>query len=212
MEEISDITGKFLEVRVWKDGSRFVTGPELRPTSLWQPLGADSAHAPHCHSSAARLTMPRTLSGTPAIFQEAKQELMNRFISHFALESIIENLGQIDGLAAIRRGSKCDGVWVVVGFHPVVYRELRRAIVRFQASREMQECYEWAFSGYELRGKTTCRPTGPSSTRRASRPRTPNIRNNSDEFGGTRGIRKKTPSNLEELPRIPKNLRTGFHF
>ena len=40
VEVISDITVKFLEVRVWKDGSRFVTGPEFKPTSLWQPLGA----------------------------------------------------------------------------------------------------------------------------------------------------------------------------
>ena len=51
VEEISDMTVKFLEVRVWKHGSRFVTGPDFKPTSLWQPLGADSAHAPHCHMS-----------------------------------------------------------------------------------------------------------------------------------------------------------------
>ena len=38
VEEISDITVKFLEVRIWKHGSRFVTGPEFKPTSLWQPL------------------------------------------------------------------------------------------------------------------------------------------------------------------------------
>ena len=69
VEEISDITVQFLEVRVWKHGSRFVTGPEFKPTSLWQPLGADSAHVPHCQMSwpAARLTMSRALSGTPAI-------------------------------------------------------------------------------------------------------------------------------------------------
>ena len=148
VEGISDITVKFLEVRVWKHGSRFVTGPEFKPTSLWQPLGADSAHAPHCHMSwpAARLTMSRALSGTPAIFQKAKQELINRFTSHVAPEPIIKNLRKIDGLAAIRRGSKFDGIWLVVGFHPVVCRNLRRAIVRFQASSEMQECYEWAFS------------------------------------------------------------------
>ena len=158
VEEISDITVKFLEGRVWKHCSRFVTGPEFKPTSLWQPLGADSAHAPHCHMSwpAAHLTMSRALSGTTAIFQKAKQELINRFTSHFAPEPIIKNLRKIDGLAAIRRGSKFDGIWRV--FHLVVYRNLRRAIVRFQASSEMQECYEWAYSvrnarGYELRGK-----------------------------------------------------------
>ena len=35
VEEISDITVKFLEVRVWKHGSRSVTGLEFKPTSLW---------------------------------------------------------------------------------------------------------------------------------------------------------------------------------
>ena len=62
--------------------------------------------------------------------------------------------------------------------------------------------------GYELRGKTTCRPTGPSSTRRASKPRTPNIWINSVEFGVTEKF-GKTPNNLEELRRIQRNSRTG---
>ena len=143
VEEISDITVKFLDVRGWKQGSRFVTGREFKPTSLWQPLGADSAHAPHCHTSwpAARITMSRALSGTPGIFQKAKQELINRFTSNF-----FTGAHHRKPLTAIRRGSKFDGMWLVVGFHPMVYRNLRRAIVRFQASREMQECYEWAFS------------------------------------------------------------------
>ena len=99
--------------------------------------------------------MSRALSGTPAIFQKAKQELINRFISHFAPESIIDNLRQIDGLAAIRRGSQFHGMWLVVGFHPVDYRALRRAMVRFQASKEMQERHEWAFDA-KCPKKTIC--------------------------------------------------------
>ena len=68
VEVVSETSVKFLEVRVWKEGSRFVTGPEFKPTSLRQPLGADSAHAPHCHTprSAARLAMSRALSGNPS--------------------------------------------------------------------------------------------------------------------------------------------------
>ena len=71
--EISDVSVNFLEVRVWTAGSRFVTLTEFKPTSLWQPLGADSAHAPHCHMSwpAARLTMSRALSRDPSTFQKA---------------------------------------------------------------------------------------------------------------------------------------------
>ena len=103
-----------------KDGSRFVTGPEFKPTSLWQPLAADSAHAPHCHTSwpAARLTMSCALSGNPCIFLKATQKLINRFISHFAPESVIKNLHRTDGLAAVRRGSERHGMWLVVGFSP----------------------------------------------------------------------------------------------
>ena len=147
MEEISDISVKFLEVRVWKDGSRFVTGPEFKPTSLWQPLGTDNAHSHHCLTSwpAARLIVFRALLGNLSIFQKAKQELINRFILHFAPESVIMNLKRTDYLAAVKRVTERDGIWLVVGFHPVIYRNLRRAIASFQASTEMQECYEWAF-------------------------------------------------------------------
>ena len=122
VEEISDISVKFLEIRVRKNGPRFVTGPELKPTSLWQPLGADSAHAPHSHTSwpAARLIMSRALSGNPSIFQIAKQELINRFISHFAPESVVTNLKRTDGLAAVRRSTERDGMWLVVAFHPAI--------------------------------------------------------------------------------------------
>ena len=66
IEEISDISVKYLEVRVWEDGSRFVRGPEFKPTSLWQPLGTDGAHAPHYTSwPAARLIMSRCLEILP---------------------------------------------------------------------------------------------------------------------------------------------------
>ena len=146
VEEISDIPVKFLEVRVWKDGSRFVTGPEFKPTNLWQPLGPDRCSSlRHTSWSAARLTRSRALSGNPSIFQKTNQELINRFISHFAPESVITNLKRTDGLAAVRRGTERDGMWLVVGFHTVIYRTLRRAISSFQASKEMQECYKWAF-------------------------------------------------------------------
>ena len=55
------------------------------------------------------------------------------------------NLQRTDGLAAIKRVTERDGMWLVVRFHPVVYRTLRDAIASFQASKEMQECHEWAF-------------------------------------------------------------------
>ena len=185
VEEVSDISVKFLEVRERKEGSRFITGPEFKPTSLWQPLGSDSAHAPHFHTSwpAARLTMSRALSGNPSIFQKAKQELISRFISHFAQESVIKNLKHTDGLAAIRRASECDGMWLVVGFHPVLYRSLRLAISRFQTSREMQECYEWAFNAKCSRIRIAWKNDLPAHR---------SIINKT-------ASRAKTPNNLEEL-------------
>ena len=176
---------------MWKDGSRFVTGPELNPTGLCQPLGADSAHAPHCHTSwpAARLTISRALSGNPSIFQKAKQELINRFISHFAPESVITNLERTDGLAAVRRGTERDGLWLVVAFHPVIYRTLRRAIANFSGlERDAGHCYEWACDAkcprIRIAWKTTCQHTGPSSTRRASRCKTPNKLEELEELRG----------------------------
>ena len=92
------VSVKFLEVRVWKDGSRFVTGPEFKPTSQWQTVGNRQ-----CSWPAARLIMSRALSGNLSIFQKAEQELINRFISHFAPESVVMNLKRTDGLAAVKR-------------------------------------------------------------------------------------------------------------
>ena len=95
VEEISNISVKFLKVREWKDGSHFVTSPKFKPTSLWQLLRVDSAHAPHCHTSwpAARLTLSRALSGNPSIFQKAKQELVSGSsrILHLSLLSQTSN-------------------------------------------------------------------------------------------------------------------------
>ena len=120
MEEISDVSVNFLGVRVWKAGSRFVTGPEFKPTSSWQPLRADSAHAPHCHTlwPAARLTTPCALSRDPSIFKKAKQELINRFLSHFASESVTAHLKRTDRLAAIGRKTERDGMWACCRFPP----------------------------------------------------------------------------------------------
>ena len=117
VEEISDMSVIFLEVRVWKDGSRFVTGPEFKPTSLWQPLGTDSVHAHRCHTSwpAARLTMSQALSESQSFHFP---ELINRFITHFAPESVIMNLKRTDGLAAVKRVTERDGIWHVVGLSP----------------------------------------------------------------------------------------------
>ena len=148
VEEISDIPVKFLEVRVWKDGSRFVTSPEFKPTKSVATIGSRQrsfSSLRHTSWSAARLTRSRALSGNPSIFQKANQELIGGFISHFAPESVITNLKRTDGLAAVRRGTERDGMWLVVGFHTVICRTMRRAIASFQASKEMQECYEWAF-------------------------------------------------------------------
>ena len=68
--------------------------------------------------TAARLTMSRALSGNPSIFQKAKQEVINRFITHFAHESVIMNLERTDGLAAVKRITERDGIWHVVGLSP----------------------------------------------------------------------------------------------
>ena len=142
VEEISDRTVKFLEVRVWKHGSRFVTGPEFKPTSLWQPLGADSAHAPHCHMSwpgraphhlscAVGNTshLPESQTG---IDQQVYLALCTRSPSSKTSEKSTVLL-QSDVVPSSME-------------HPVVYRNLRHALVRFQASSEMLECHERAFS------------------------------------------------------------------
>ena len=75
-------------------------------------IGSGQCHAPHCHISwpAARITMSRALSGTSAIFQQVYLALCTG--AHHRKP-----------LTAIRRGSKFDGMWLVVGFHPMVLQK-----------------------------------------------------------------------------------------
>ena len=58
----------------------------------------------------------------------------------------------------------------------------------------MQECYEWAFNSkcprIRLAWKTTCQPTSPSSTRRASRSKTPNKLTEQKEFRDLTELKK----------------------
>ena len=86
VEEVSDVSVKCLEVRVWKAGSRFVTGSEFKPTGLWQPLGADSAHAAHCHASwpAARLTRSRALSRDNGFPESQTRDDQQAHLAHCA--------------------------------------------------------------------------------------------------------------------------------
>ena len=98
-----------------------------------------------CRGLLRASSCPVRCLGNPSIFQKAKQELINRCISHFAPESVIMIIQRTSGLAAVKRVIERDGMWLVVGFHPVIYRTLRDAIASFQASKEMQECHEWAF-------------------------------------------------------------------
>ena len=72
------------------------------------------------------------------------------------------NLKRTDGVAAVKRVSERDGMWLVVGFHSVIYRTLRRAIASFQASKEMQPCYEWAFDAKCLRIRSAWKNNMPA--------------------------------------------------
>ena len=65
--------------------------------------------------TAARLTMSQALSESQSFHFP---ELINRFITHFAPESVIMNLKRTDGLAAVKRVTERDGIWHVVGLSP----------------------------------------------------------------------------------------------
>ena len=90
---------EFLEVRIWKEGSRFVTAPEFKLTSLWQPVGYDSAHTSW---RSARVVMSRSRTRSANMVVTAKSELIERFREHFAPESVIQNLQYTDGMPAIK--------------------------------------------------------------------------------------------------------------
>ena len=60
---------------------------------------------------------------------------------------------------------------------------------------------------YELRGKTTCQPTGPLATRRASRSKTPNKLKELKELEEMKEFRElKDLKELNELKELNKFL------
>ena len=141
---ISDVAMKFLEVRVWNEGARLVTAPEFKPTSLWQLLGYNSAHAPHCHTSwpIAGIIMPRALKRSSIMFK-ATSELIERFREHITMDSVIKMLQDTHGMPAIQHDRSQKNFGSSIGFHPAIYKEMIRVVAVFEESHELSSCYDW---------------------------------------------------------------------
>ena len=80
----SDSEVQFLEVKVWKSGTRYHTAPCPKPTSLGIPLDVISAHPPRVHLSWPVGTISRVqgLSTHREHAEAAKVTLVNRFRRH----------------------------------------------------------------------------------------------------------------------------------
>ena len=85
---------QFLEVKVWKSGSRYHTVPRPKPTSLGIPLDVPSAHPPQVHLSWPVDTISRVqgLSTHREHAESAKATLVNRFRVHHAPSFLIDFL------------------------------------------------------------------------------------------------------------------------
>ena len=148
-----------------------------KPTSLWQPLGYTSDHAPHCHTSwpSARIIMSRAPTRSPNMSMKAKSELIKRFREHFAQELVINILQDTDGMPAIKHDRSQKQMRLSIGFHPANYSEMQRAVAVFQESHELSSCHKWACFFFfatsahesELLGRTRCQPRKQLSTKRA---------------------------------------------
>ena len=158
---ISRVTVTFLEVGVWKEGSRFVTPPEFKPTSPWQPLGYDSAHAPHCrHHHVSRSAI------SPIMFMRAKSELIKRFREHFAPESAATILQNTDGHVSHRTRPQPYQLGSVQHFT----KKVKARLLCFKSPPRCPVVTKGRFTKSahesELLGRARCQPAEQSSTKR----------------------------------------------
>ena len=140
---ISRVTVTFLEVGVWKEGSRFVTPPEFKPTSPWQPQGYDSAHAPHCRASPCF-----ALCEKPHHVHESEVRI-DRAFQRTLRPRICDN-----NFAKYRWACQPSNTTAAlsIGFSPAFYKESKRAAAVFQ---ESSRYVQWFQKGVSRKVPTT---------------------------------------------------------
>ena len=124
---------QFLEVKVWKSGSRYHTRPCPKPTSLGIPLDVTSAHPPQVHLSWPVGTISRVqgLSTHREHAESAKATLVNRFRVHDAPSFLIDFLNSAPAWKSNFGPTPCCKsrvLWLPLGFHPTWHRTLIKAV------------------------------------------------------------------------------------
>ena len=145
----SDSEAQFLEVKVWKSGTRYHTVPCPKPTSLGIPLDVTSAHPPRVHLSWPVGTISRVQGlSTHREHAVSAKALVNRFRRRHAPSFLIEllnrtpawhsNFGPIPSC-------KSGVLWLPLGFHPTLHRTLSKAVAELTKSVQWQQLYSMAF-------------------------------------------------------------------
>ena len=145
----SDSEVQFLEVKVWKAGTRYHTVPCPKPTSLGTLLDVTSAHPPRVHLSWPVGTISRVqgLSTHREHAESAKATLANRFRRHHAPSFLIKVLNRTPAWKSIFcpiLSCKSGVLWLPLGFHPTLHRTLSKAVAGLTKSVQWKQLYSMA--------------------------------------------------------------------
>ena len=141
---------QFLEMKVWKSGTRYHTAPCPKPTSLGIPLDETSAQPPRVHLSVPVGTMSRVqgLSTHCEHAEAAKVTLVNRFRRHRAPLFLIDLLKSTPAWNSNFGPTPClksQVLWLPLGFQPTLHRTLSKAVADLSKFVQWKQLYSMVF-------------------------------------------------------------------
>lgn len=137
IEEVACDSIRFLDIMVNRDHDKLVCAPFLKDASLARRLSLQSAHAPSVHRSwpSRMLKRIKELSGNKEVESSCVSEVLRRLrVDGCAVPSM-----QQGSLMLKRRFSRKASVilWLPVSFHPWWYRQVKKALRKFNADLAM---------------------------------------------------------------------------
>jgi hypothetical protein len=139
----------FLEIGMHIASIRFEVSPKFKDTALQIPLSFESGHSVHVHAGWPLAQMRRlgSLSSSKRLAMIAKQTYLQRFWRYHAHPSVLEDLEQCDPKTLHiqpKRNAPARVAWLSLGYHPVWYRPLTKAVANFQRS-DWKHLEKWFF-------------------------------------------------------------------
>ena len=135
--------------------------PYFKPTALNRHphFCSTSAHTPTVHLTwpAAQIGRLRSLASTPKIFNEAVTTFIGRFRDHHVKPQMVDYIRSIcvkrpgERRCRDEHNANMRTVWIVVGYHPLIYGPLKRCVNRANRDPDLQFLHKSVWNGMGVR-------------------------------------------------------------